>query len=435
MIFKNIYNSIKKDKIFTILIVIQLSITFLFINLVTNNILNMKNDMSDMISTQNEEVNYRLVDTLYEDPETQNKVFNDKIYFSKFKLFYEDLSKSNDIYTFYENIDQQLYIKDFSGQDKFYEEYKYSENVHEYGDVIVNGDKLSGINNKILSKNIIEKYNFNVISGRMLNNDDFILNNVNATIPVLVGYEFKDEYNIGDKFEADLYYKRLQFEVIGILEKDTYINKAESDDIEYLDTYIITPSINYSLDVSVDNEEDYSYLNILYLQKTNGVIGIKKGYKISDFINKFDNLTLQHDVCNYEINGIQSFNMKFLNLSSKESIKIVTLICLIMILFSIISISFILLCKFIKNKYNYGVHILLGSTKFNIVLEIILEIILLCSVSNLIALGMTFVLSKGILNYSNINFLVSIIIVIVGCIIPIIEIRNSDISSMIGDKN
>ncbi|MEG2379708.1 MAG: hypothetical protein RSB77_05745 [Bacilli bacterium] len=434
MIFKDMFKALIKDKNLNLILVFQLSLSFIFINLIVQNISTIQNGYKDIASKEKNEINYQIVDQLHQSTDLEQSIFRDKKYFPKLRQFYTDLTNSKN-FNYYENIDQQLYVKDFNGDDKFYNDYKYTENVHENGDVIVNGEKLSGIKNKILSKSVMDKYKFKVSSGKALELNDFNMDNLNQKIPVLLGNDFKKFYSVGDEIEGELHYKKFIFKVVGVLEENTYINQIGADGIEYLDTYIITPSINISKTINLDSEDDVLFANFFYLQKTNGIVGLQENYKLSDFISELESLVMKNDMFEYQVNDIFKVNTDFIKLSSKESIKLITSTGIIMTIFSTITVSLACMCKFIRNRYNYGVLLTLGYSKVYVTMDILGQLLVLCIASNIIAYILTTFLSNQYISYSIINVILSMFIIIIGGVIPSKIIADTDIISMIKEKS
>lgn len=403
------FNNISKFKLLSLLLIFQLSFTLILTNLIIQNYIN----LHTQVNIKNNEINYEIADNLHGNSELEQKVISDKSYFSKLKNFHSDLI-NNSKFNYYEYIDQQLYLKNFNGEEKFYNEFKYSKNIHENGDVVINGEKLSGIKNKIVSESILDKYNIKVCEGRMFTSEDFLLKNFNQVIPILLGNDFKNNYSVGDTIDGELNYFKFKFKVVGILEKNTLLNPLDSNNLESLDTYIITPSFNVSDNIKFNSTEEVMFTNFFYLQKTNGIVGLSENFPLSEFISDLEYLVKKNDIFDYQLNNILKLNTSFIKLSSNDSINIIKLIGIFMSVLSIIIVVFTSLQKLLHNKYN-NLSICPWFKKG--LINVFIQLFLLCLFSNLLAHILTNLLSGKHLEYSLMNFIISLFIITIGLII------------------
>jgi len=152
-------------------------------------------------------------------------------------------------------------------------------------------------------KNYIEE-------GRNFENDDYIINDPNQKVSIILGNEYKDVYKLGDVITISLHEKPLKFKVIGFFEKNTkiYING------EYLfDQSIIMPYYNISYDPVDDTDEIYQ--KIYYSQKNEGFIKINEENTDdietvkANYINKVEELARKYDLL-YTIIG-SPFSINF----------------------------------------------------------------------------------------------------------------------------
>ncbi len=104
-----------------------------------------------------------------------------------------------------------------------------------------------------------------ISQGRNFADSDFVLSEKNI-IPVILGNDYENVYNIGDTFELEYLYDIYKFEVIGILEK----NSRLSLNMEYFfDKSIIMPFFTVPLDSELTDGEIIHYANY-----TSGVVEI-----------------------------------------------------------------------------------------------------------------------------------------------------------------
>lgn len=124
-----------------------------------------------------------------------------------------------------------------------------------------------------------------VNEGKYFKHNDFVLQNYN--IPVILGFNYKKNYNIGDKF--NFYYmedKKFTGKVMGFLDKGAEI---VIDEVYNLNDYILMPSLNKSNN-SLRNYSA-SFLNKLYLSKIEGKIRYLTKHQYYEAVNYIEQIS------------------------------------------------------------------------------------------------------------------------------------------------
>ena len=98
--------------------------------------------------------------------------------------------------------------------------------------------------------------------GRTFTTSDYSGNSAKH-IPVILGHNYYDDYELGDKIECSYLYNKVILEVVGFLQTGTEIFDFNCDD------YIIMPALRLS---EIDDLWDETTQKILYAQKNNGKI-------------------------------------------------------------------------------------------------------------------------------------------------------------------
>lgn len=109
-----------------------------------------------------------------------------------------------------------------------------------------------------------------ITKGSNFSKEDFIVNNPNQEINILLGSGYKDLYDIGDKLKLLLFERETNFNVIGFLKEGTAI------DVGYkipLDNRIIMPF--YDINYEPTNQIEDFYQKNFYLTKLNGFLKVK----------------------------------------------------------------------------------------------------------------------------------------------------------------
>lgn len=126
-----------------------------------------------------------------------------------------------------------------------------------------------------ISKNVVEKYQLKIDTGRMWLDTEFIMEDYH--IPVILGSEYAGIYKIGDVFEAEYLYELYDFSVIGFFGKNSVIHTGRTGFIN-VDQFIVMPSFRVHEDaLSTDG------LKIHYANKTSGIIELERDSYLKDY--------------------------------------------------------------------------------------------------------------------------------------------------------
>ena len=104
----------------------------------------------------------------------------------------------------------------------------------------------------MIGKTLYSEFDDYIEEGKNFSSEDFIVNNSEQEINVILGNSYKDIYKIGDELNLSLHEKPLKFRVIGFLKKD--IEKFSSKSEKNLNETIIMPfyDINYVPNDEID---------------------------------------------------------------------------------------------------------------------------------------------------------------------------------------
>ncbi|BBW95521.1 ABC transporter permease [Geobacillus icigianus] len=220
---------------------------------------------------------------------------------------------------------------------------------------------------------------FRVSKGRTLEKADFQKEN-NDVIPVLVGYDYRDVFRIGDRFKAEAgageSTMKVTYEVVGILEKgsrwlsgnDYLINRADN-----LDHFFVAPFFPEQREgrpISVAVRLHNTFLQLRSEKQLQAVSAAlrKKGNElgISPVLR-----TVRQDVDAYQANTGKSYDYA---LAIGVFFLVVTLIGVISVTISAIR----------ARKYELGVMMVTGASKRDISVMVIVELFFLVGISAVI---------------------------------------------------
>lgn len=172
---------------------------------------------------------YRLSDTLLED-EDYGQFRQDKASMNTLVAFYNYLNQSDEL-SILSIFNQALYVKNFKGDSAFY--YTPEEALKADSSLT---PSIKGIE---MNQKAFDFHQLKLAEGKEINWAGVDYQN-GAKIPILLGYQYKGVYQLGEMLEIDLYGKLFQCEVVGFLSQESKLSYKDYID-ENLDNYIILP--------------------------------------------------------------------------------------------------------------------------------------------------------------------------------------------------
>lgn len=360
---------------------------------------------------------YRLLDKSAIE-NTNNKVDG---YKNNQKSLYDYLVK-NDQFKYCVQIDSNIIIKDFCDDDIFCYNSANKHMNNPYDNIYGNYTDIKGM---YIDYNYVTSFPLKVSEGREFIEGDFETEN---SIPVILGFKYKGIYNVGDEFEIfDYFSKKLKsIKVIGILKPDTFQYSGGS--ILSLDNYVLCAFQNSSNDKTIDSDK-YT-------------VALSQGILLTDNIERdltqIRSKSKELGVNDYSVSSASTDINKLLN--NLEGIAKNSLTkSILLILFVSVGILTVQLNK-IKNKTReYGIHLLLGANKNDIIIRNFIEILLHFTIGTLIGLYFEYFKNASINQYDY------RIIIVIGLFYNIItvtilyflyrKIKKMEVSTIIKDLN
>ncbi|MBN1069561.1 hypothetical protein DVW02_16515 [Clostridium botulinum] len=409
MKFKYIIKELKKNSIFTLILIIQLIIMFFILyNLF---------QVQTVTKTEGEKI---------------NSYFKDKQVFTIRGLSFEDEISSetkvseNELENIAESlINSQEYIYTsqtayivpmpvISEWNRFTKWSKLSEK---------NGDAYYAAKHLIINKNNVKQFNIKIASGRDFNNEEYSLKYNQKVIPVILGYNYSKFYKVGDIIESLQDGRSL--EVIGILERNQYMpyNMMVTDRYANLDDYVLTTT--YCYDDYLPMYDGLIQSNFILYSNT------KSDLEISESNNNIKKLFKDKVGINIRIEPQEKYINQELN-AAENQLKVLNAASIILIIFLSVT-SIITKLSFIdKRKKEFGVHILSGGTLKDIAsmiyVETFVSIIISICIFNIIVAYRYGHIDYLIIFYI---FIISMIISVVLTILPIVKIMRFNAATLI----
>lgn len=213
----------------------------------------------------------------------ENSNINNEVGYTYFHNYYGE-SDNNEFESKFSQKEQNQILKDMSNS-LIETDYKY---------LLDFSLGINNINTIIMNSNTIHNFNLSdkIYKGVMTQGNIDINSSEEMLIPVVVGYNLKGQYNIGDTIKTNIYNNEITFSVIGILEQDTKINFMYF--LEILDDLIIVPQINFIN--KPNNREEYQLQNYILSCQCNGYFRYDKINTYEEIKNFCEDIANQYGI-------------------------------------------------------------------------------------------------------------------------------------------
>lgn len=360
-IIKEVIWNFKQSFISNIILIFQLSICFWLICMICNSFFDMgfKEYYKEYI--KDGKIYYQLS---FSSPPLIN---SDARSLENAKEFINELRNQDDfIYTKY-NAEQNVIInrdemEKRGVEDKDINQFIYSE-LYDFSSINLASYQMDRLG--------FEYFNFKMYDGRSFSDDDYILESELDKLPIILGYNYKDIFNIGEKIKYIYAGKVMEGEVIGILEK----NSAIFNDNKYsmpLDNRIILPLADFKY-IAKDGEEQFNQ-SIVYSDMLSANIIASINSSNVDITRKIYDLCNRYDFMKYDpsitasTNGLDMFKGE-----SEQAVKIMFIMLVVMTTFCIFTFIINMHNKIEKNMRRYLIQILQGASIKHIMVTYLLE--------------------------------------------------------------
>lgn len=208
--------------------------------------------------------------------------------------FYNALVSSPNI-KFISVFDQAIPIDEFRGDEHFFYNSQAFRSEHK--------DAPSNIKAMQLNPAAFELYRPTVARG--VSFDWSKVDYSKDRLPVLLGSDYDGLYDIGDTFMGNYYFREMTFEVVGILEPNTFIY-YKGDPEFYLNDYLIVPYPEFCTPVDSAN---FRFEGILYFAMVNGDIMTTLDEKA--LLNEVKKIADTTGFIDFSLVGISDFAWKY----------------------------------------------------------------------------------------------------------------------------
>lgn len=290
-------------------------------------------------------------------------------------------------------------------------------------------DDIYAVKSLQVSQNVFQEFNMKFAEGACWNEDEISYSDVE--IPIVVGYEYREIFEIGDVIQGTYLFKDGNYRVVGILPEDATISDGES--FYNCNRYIILPSIQETTIENNPTDTDKARL----LQQLTGVVVSDIGYasiveEITDIVKR-NNLIYSQDIILTDVSNNGENILDTYSAMTDELLMQFVIILILFVVYTVLSMTLTINGLMQDYQYEFSVFLLSGAKISDV------AFIAHCTIFIVIGIGDLFAISILLLQNTDMIvlgfvFLVSVLMHIISCIYPISKLRKIDIYTVIGGK-
>lgn len=202
--------------------------------------------------------------------EAEQKFSSDPERFIKLKKYNEKMNGCGQ-FTYLETYTQLIYFKDYGGSDVNLSGYEEGDYERSKNRIIPSADGseeiYSSVNCFWIGSNIIDYFDIRLSEGAAFEEEDYIWRE-EKPVKILLGAEYKDNYNVGDTVQLNIIIAQTEAVVVGFLDEGT--NVEFRNQLLNLDRYVILPQFQIP-EMPQTSEQKFAFW-VLYLMKNCGTV-------------------------------------------------------------------------------------------------------------------------------------------------------------------
>lgn len=337
---------------------------------------------------------YQLIDGYY-DPDEFQAFMDEPNALNILKNYYNALNNASS-FQYLAMFNQSIMIEDINGV--------FPEEL-----TVNNSRQLKSVDAFQINEQAGEYFKLDVIKGRMFQQGDF--EDDGSVLPVLMGSNYIDIFEVGDRLSATYHQKEVELEIIGFLRENTIVYFNGNSEF-YLDQYIIFPYINYT---APKTEFDEWFQEIVYFAMINGYISISSGDNFThNMMMELEAISEKTGFYNYVFIGSNPNIQQYRGLINilNENYDLILSLLMLSFLINLMTISFQVYMMQERRLHTMAIHYLNGATLQVLIKQFVMEA--------LVSIGLATLLGWIVLVRLKIsNALIMLIILIIAAILTI----------------
>jgi|GEM_PF-4921415 len=397
---REIWESIQRRKLYSILIILLVSVFLVTVFLVVQTMMIFLERESTIESFKDLNV-YKMVDTLESDEEFQS-FLQEPGALERVKDYYTQLNESLDelyLYVFQqpvevENIADDIYLEGYDEGE--------AEEVKNYGSPYP-------VKTVQINEQALDMFQMDTSKGNSLSSDDFTYQE-GDDVPVLLGADYQQQFDVGDSFKASYIFKDFDFVVKGFLKERSFVERPQFPEIN-LERTIVMPAMEFQ------GSEDEKFQLRHYMQLINGAVYSKQDRDTVD--QELQQIQKKTDFTHSSLLGESTTSMGTYFDALEQHKEWLIVFATILFLVCVGGTSMMISKKVKESSKNIMIHLISGGTMRQISKIIYGEIVLLILIPTLLfTLSILIFMPQLPLLYPLIVFMAGLIVMITS-IIPI----------------
>lgn len=224
-------------------------------------------------------------------------------------------------------------------------------------------------------------HDFQLDCGRLFYQEEFSHMNREQVVPIILGYEYKEFFELEEEFRIRWDLIEFNCKVIGFLAKDT---NATIIDPLYLDRYILFPLMEFSYYPETADEMDNHLWN--YFRLFTGWVVTDVDVSQNKLAHEFSDFTLTYGLPLMAGSIHTSGTVVFAD-EITDTVNLITILLIVMFIFVIISFIITIINKVEKNMSVYAIHLMNGGSILMIFYAILFEILFVLFIAGGVAIA------------------------------------------------
>ncbi|MGL4971004.1 MAG: ABC transporter permease, partial [Cetobacterium sp.] len=357
-----IINNLSKKIFFTISTIVQFAVAFSLIYVSLQLFIDYGDANKKVVNSFGKQTLY----SIQSNEDYSNKLYKEES-INDYRNFYDYL---NENYRVINAIDDNLFTTGYNNIENFI--------IPNSPSILIGDEKNYILNGLRVNDNYLEDFNIQLAEGRFFNKEEYRLNDINAPIPLILGSDYSEIFNLNDKIYFYDYYNDSKRNgiIVGFLKAGQFnIRKPIAiENVVSIDKTILIPNQPIIESRLIDNNiKKINFANVkLYQDITSSYLSNLSNSDILTIREKSDELKFL-DINVFNMNdSIQSFKDIF----KQQQVFYIAIFTLIILITSIGTITNIV-NSINDRKREFGIYFALGATRKYIAHLVLYEILIL----------------------------------------------------------
>ncbi len=354
---KEALRGLKNNLLFSLLVILQLSVGLILVNILVQNMNTFQASYPDNENLQNQHAFYTLTDPLY--GEEEDAYYKGSNGLNRLKPFIHELEE-NALYTYY-----------ICGT------YPVAIGSVQY-------------NTKHAGQRLMSDFPIRLKEGRLFRSEEYVYRN--GVIPIIIGPrlstinnggEIVSTYAVGQQLTGYYFGMLTTYQVVGMAAENSHFPISDTE--EYLDQYIIIPALRF--DNPPTNEKESMMQKEAYRQYASGTFRLSGHDQFGALTLFLDTLRNKYGIFEMSFIDLKPAKLSFFLFTFHEQAQLVSMLTTMACLFALASIGMMMDVSVRQSTRRYAVLLIYGASFRQIACYVIGEAIVSLFFASMAAIG------------------------------------------------